>query len=446
MSATLKGSELSARLGSAPLIQAPGRVFPVEIRYTPESAQPMEERVTAAVASAMQETSGHVLVFLPGAAEIRKTIAACEPVARRLGAALFPLHGDLGPEEQDAAVAPSATRKIICSTNVAESSVTIEGVQAVVDSGVARILSHSPWSGISRLQVEKISQASAIQRAGRAGRTGPGLAIRLYSESDFVRRPHHLEPEILRGDLAQLLLQLAALGLSWPDLDWIDEPPRELREHAADLLTMLGVLDSRGRLTEAGERIGKLPLHPRLGRLADCAAGFGAPRAGAELAARLAEGRMRVEEGTRSKHLSDIDALLAADLSYDARRLMQQILDGIRNRQGQASPHALDKAVLAAYPDRVARRKGETLLLSNGRSARLDRNSAVTSEFLVAVEVDDRREGGGLLVRIASPIEPDWLLELFPERVSTLEDMVWNREPERVEQVNSLRYDQVVID
>ncbi|HEY3458306.1 MAG TPA: helicase-related protein, partial [Bryobacteraceae bacterium] len=191
---------MSATLGDfhgAPLIRAPGKLFPVKVEYRPYSAAPLEEQAALAVADALVQTKKHILVFLPGAAEIRNTIAACEPAARQAGAQVLPLHGDLSPEQQDLAVMASDVRKIICSTNVAESSVTIDGVEAVIDSGLARVLSYSPWNGLSRLRVEKISQSSAVQRAGRAGRTGPGLAIRLFPQSDFVRRPEHIAPEIL---------------------------------------------------------------------------------------------------------------------------------------------------------------------------------------------------------------------------------------------------------
>ncbi len=447
MSATLAGEELAAKLGNPPVIYAPGRVFPVATRYTPHSASPLEAQVVSAVTAAAKETRRHILVFLPGAAEIRKCLQACEPIARQTGAKLLPLHGDLTPEEQDLAVNPTETRKIICSTNVAESSITIDGVEAVIDSGLARVLTHSPWSGLSRLAVEKISQASAIQRAGRAGRTGPGLAIRLYSESDFVRRPAQIAPEILRADLAQLLLQLAAAGLAPGDLLWIDPPPPEALDHARHLLTRLRALDANGAVTELGRQISGLNIHPRLACFVVHAARLGSRRDACRLAAHLSESRLRFDERARATHSSDLDLILSADLSHPARRSMQQLLDAAQSvRLTSQDPHALEKALLLAYPDRVARRRGETLLLSNGASGKLDRSSAAHSEFLVAIEVDDRSNGSAPLVRFASAIEPDWLLDLFPEHVEAREELSWNAAEERVEQVNSLRYDELVID
>jgi ATP-dependent helicase HrpB len=446
MSATLSGSSLASRLGSPPLFKIPGRAFPVTVSYAPASAAPLEEQVSAAVAQAVSAIDGHVLVFLPGAAEIRKSIAACGGIARQSGCTLHPLFGELSAGEQDAAVAPSAKRKIICSTNVAESSITIENVRAVVDSGLARILTHSSWSGLSRLRVQKISKASAVQRAGRAGRTAPGIALRLYPEADYVRRPDHTVPEIVRSEMSQPLLQLAAMGLRWDDLMWLDEPPDEMIETGKDLLLRLRAMDSDGSLTDDGRAMSRLPLHPRLARLVLSAARFGCTKDAAQLAARLSEGSFRTDESQKSRFVSDIDAILHEEPSFPVRRLARQIEDGARQPQLESDSHGLEKAILSAYPDRAARKRGETLLLSNGNTARLDRQSLTRSEFLAAVEVEDRSGGQVPAVTIASPIEPDWLLDLFPEHISAGEEMVWNRETERVEQLNVLRYDELVID
>lgn len=446
MSATLSGAGLDERLGSPPVIKVPGRAFPVDTKYVTPGAAPLEEEVSAAVASALPATDGHVLVFLPGAAEIRRSITACESIARRTGCALFPLFGELSPEQQDAAVAPSRMRKIICSTNVAESSITIENVQAVVDSGLARILSHSPWSGLSRLRVEKISKASAIQRAGRAGRTAAGLAIRLYPEADFIRRPAQTAPEILRSELSPLLLQITAMGIPWENLAWLDEPGAEIRDAARDLLVRLRAIDANGTLTDDGRKLSRFPIHPRLARLALDAARLGWRKEGAELAARLSETSFRPSENHKRRFASDIDAILNEETSFVVQRVSSQILNMVREPVLDKDQHGLEKAMLSAYGDRVARKRGETLLLSNGRSARLDRQSLVDSQFLVAIETDDRAAQQTPSVRIASSIEPDWLLDLFPDRITAGEELLWNREAERVEQVNFLRYDALVID
>jgi ATP-dependent helicase HrpB len=412
MSATL------AQFSGAPLIRAPGRLFPVAVAYRPHSAAPIDEQAAAALACALGRTKKHILIFLPGAAEIRNTIARCESLARQAGAQLLPLYGDLSPEQQDLAIAPSSMRKIICSTNVAESSVTIDGVDAVIDSGLARVLSYSPWNGLSRLQVEKISQASAIQRAGRAGRTGPGLAIRLFPESDFVRRPEHIQPEILRADLSWLTLQLRASGIEPERLPWLDPPPENALRSARELLARLGAVAS-----VAGQ-MAALPVHPRLARMLIAAAEMGDAPEACDLAARLSENGVN-------------------NISHLRRQLIQQTR---RIKVKQPDGHALEKALLLGFPDRVAARRGDRLLLANGASAKLDRDSPIQNKFLVAVEIDDRSDRAMPLVRFASGIEPDWLLELFPSSIQTREELVWNADSERVEQVNALLYEQLAID
>ncbi len=412
MSATL------AEFPGAPLIRAPGKLFPVTVEYRPHSAAPLEDQAAKAVAHALAQTKKHILVFLPGAAEIRNTIAACTPAARQAGAQLLPLYGDLSPDQQDIAVAPSATRKIICSTNVAESSITIDGIEAVIDSGLARVLSYSPWNGLSRLQVEKISRASAIQRTGRAGRTGPGLAIRLFPESDFVRRPEHMGPEILRADLSSLILQLTAAGIEAERLPWLDPPPENALRSARDLLIRLGAVGS------AAAQMASLPVHPRLARTVMAAAEMGDADEACDLAARLSENG-------------------AHNVSHLRQQLSQQVRKVATKQQ---DPHALEKAILLGFPDRVAARRGDRLLLANGASAKLDRNSVVQNEFLVAVDIDDRSDRVMPIVRFASGIEPDWLLEWFPDSIQTREELVWNSASERAEQVNALLYEQLAID
>ena len=460
MSATMPETDLVSRLGgSVPLLNTGGRIFPVSIRHRPPSSASLGEQVADALAVAAAETSGHVLVFLPGAAEIRQAADACAGLARSRQALITPLHGDLSPEEQDRAVASSPQRKIILSTNVAESSVTIDGVSAVIDSGLARVASVSPWNGFTRLRVERVSRASAIQRAGRAGRTGPGICIRLYTEEDFSRRPDHLAPEILRIGLAETILDLAAAGFSPADLEWLDDPPVEAVALASTELQRLGALnfpevepkDSGGKnaaITIRGRSMARLGVHPRLARFLLEAAERGAAQEASLIAALLAEGRFRIESGARTRHLSDVEALLDAPLPFPAKRLAGQLRRNLpkSHQPEQPQPHAIDQALLLAYSDRVARRRGETLLLSNGGSARLDRASVVESEFLLTLEIEDRSELGSPLVRLASPIESSWLLDFFPDRVEARERLEWNREAERVDEISALAYDQLVLD
>ncbi len=224
MSATLEADPVARYLSECPIARSEGRLFELSITHLPYSPKPLEEQVSGVLESLLDEKhKGDILVFLPGAAEIRRAARACEAVARRHGLLLLPLHGDLSPEEQDRAVSPASQRKVILSTNVAESSVTIDGVTAVIDSGLARIATDSPWTGLPTLHVGRVSRASATQRAGRAGRTAPGRVIRLYTQEDFLRRPEHDTPEIMRRELSQLCLDLRAMGVR--DLEWPDAPP-----------------------------------------------------------------------------------------------------------------------------------------------------------------------------------------------------------------------------
>ena len=440
MSATMNAGPVAAFLGGCPVLRSEGREFPVSIAYTPASAAALEEQVARALEALVRDgLDGDVLVFLPGAAEIRRTARACERVAARAGLLVLPLHGDLSPEEQDRAVQPAGQRKVILSTNVAESSVTIEGVTAVVDSGLARVASHSPWSGLPRLEVKRVSRASANQRAGRAGRLGPGRVIRLYSADDFARRPAEEVPEILREQLSQALLALHAMGIRRPEeLEWLDAPPRDALAAAEELLQRLGALDEGGRLSETGREMTRYPLEPRLARLVIEAARRGACDEGCALAATLSSSRISLPT-CLTEGLTGIDK--SGDLSY---RQLRKIAPRSRRR---GDDDALPIAVLTAFPDRVARRRqGDELLLAGGGSAVLSPASAVRDrEFLVAVDIEERRERGLPLVRLASGIEPEWLLDLFPERVSERGGVEWNRAGERVESVSALVYDQLVI-
>jgi ATP-dependent helicase HrpB len=419
MSATLDAGPIASFLGGCPILRSEGKLHELRIEYTPHSASLLENRVAAALERLLEGgLDGDVLVFLPGAAEIRQAARAIEHIARRAGILVMPLHGDLPPAEQDKAVAPAGRRKVILSTNVAESSITIEGVTAVIDSGLARVAVDSPWTGLPSLNVRRISQASATQRAGRAGRTAPGRVTRLYTAEDFHRRPAADPPEILRRELSQLVLQLRAMGIE--ELEWLTPPPESSLAAANALLDRLCALPA----------MAELPLPPRLAKLALEAARQGVPEKGCAVAAVLSAG----ERGP-----SDLLALVESEWQPQTRRVFEQLRRHIpgRDRRGD---EAILQAVLAAFPDRVARhRRDGELLLSTGGSARLP---GCRHEFLVAIDIEERRDRGLPLVRLAAPIEPEWLLDHATER-TTLE---WNRIAERVEQVSALAYDQIVIE
>jgi ATP-dependent helicase HrpB len=438
MSATLDAGPVAAYLSGARVLRSEGRQYPLEIQYTPHSAAPLEQQIAAAV-EALPDPTGHVLVFLPGAAEIRRAQTACASAAQRRGWPVLPLHGDQSPEEQDRAVGPSERRKIILSTNVAESSITIEGIGAVVDSGLARVAGHSPWSGLPTLNVGRISQASANQRAGRAGRTGPGRAVRLYPLDDFVRRPAHDVPEIARADLAPVVLLLRAMGAA--ELEWLDTPPPAALAHAEELLAELAPTPALVR------EMSRYPLHPRLSRLIVEARRRGVAEDGCTVAALLSAGERlpaRADHATRS----DLLVLLESQWEPRTAQVVRQIRRMVNPpRQQRRDEDALLLSVLAAFPDRVARRRqGADVQLAAGTPAQLAPSSTVTqSEFLVAVEAEDRRDQKTPLVRIASAIEPEWLIDLFPERVRETSEVQWNRAGGRVEAVSALMFDRIAI-
>jgi ATP-dependent helicase HrpB len=438
MSATLDAAPVAAYL-DAPVLRSEGRQYPLEIEYTPHSAAPLEQQVAAAV-ERLREARGHVLVFLPGAAEIRRAQTACGAIAHRHGWLVLPLYGDQTPEEQDRAVAPSERRKIILSTNVAESSITIEGIGAVIDSGLARVAGHSPWSGLPTLEVRRISQASANQRAGRAGRTGPGRAVRLYPLEDFVRRPAQDLPEIARADLAPVLLLLRAMGQA--DLEWLDAPPAAALDHARELLAQLAPTPSMI------EEMARYPLHPRLARLIVEARRRGVAEDGCTVAALLSAGeRLPAEPGHHTR--SDLVALLESHWEPRTEQTVRQVRRIVQPpRQKGRDEDALLQAVLAAFPDRVARRRqGAELLLAVGGSAQLAPSSTVQREpFLVAVEAEDRRDQKMPLVRLASAIEPEWIVDLFPERVREVSEVQWNRAAGRVEAASALMFGEIAIE
>lgn len=488
MSATLDGERVARELG-APRLRSEGKRFDVEVSYQASGPEaPLESCIAEAVRSLVRDgLDGHVLVFVPGAREIRRALSALGSLAQQQGLLLFPLHGDLSPEEQEAALRPCTQRKIIVATNVAESSVTIDGVAAVVDSGLARVASFSPWTGLPSLRTARISRASAAQRAGRAGRTRAGKCIRLYTRHDHDVRPEHDAPELQRSDLAEVVLELASHGLSAASLPWLDPPPEAALVAGAELLRRLGALDDGGAITAQGRSMLRFPLHPRLSRLVIEAerAGFG--REGAQLAALLAErdirqqeraslgagrGDSRMAEASHSDPLARLDDLRRCDQDrlsagemrargldpgavFAVTRAARQIAQKTSRQRADVradDEEALSRALLAAFPDRVARRRrpgGRDLVLSGGGSASQGEGSVVLgAPFMVVVGIQDgdERGKGPPLARSVSAIEPDWLLDLFSERIREEREVTWNAESERVEVTDRMLYDQLVID
>jgi ATP-dependent helicase HrpB len=482
MSATLATAPIAEHLGS-PVLRAEGRRFEVALDHIPSpDDRPLASQVASAVRRLVVEgLDGDVLVFLPGAAEIRRAREACEKIAAEADLLVVPLHGDLSPQEQDAAVGPAKRRKVILSTNVAESSVTIEGVVAVVDSGLARVASQAPWSGLPRLRLEKASRASATQRAGRAGRTRPGRCLRLYTRADFDARPEHDAPEIRRLDLTQTWLELAALDAR--DVPWLEPPPEAHARAAEELLERLGALDGRGTLTDTGRSMLRFAVHPRAARVIVEGQRRGVVDDACVAAAILAEGDIRASSRARfgesraqdvATERSDLVALVevfheveearfsasavrAAGLDPGATHAVSRAASQLTRVCKDAGPRAGDPeqalcmALLAGYPDRVAKRVragGRRLALAGGGSAELSETSVVRdAEWLVALDAEERAAGarGGVVVRLASAIDPEWLIELFADEVKETREVSWNAEAERVEARESMTWHGLVL-
>jgi ATP-dependent helicase HrpB len=493
MSATLEAAPVARFLGDAPVLQVEGRVFPVEVEHahTTEPVQggrPLERLVAEGVGNALRGSpSGHVLVFLPGAAEIRRSMEACAELCARFEARALPLHADLTPEEQNAAVNPSRQRKVIFSTNVAESSVTVDGVVAVVDSGLARIPQYAAWSGVPVLKVARVSRASAIQRAGRAGRTGPGRCIRLYTRHDLDTRAEHTVPELRRLDLAESVLLLHGLGVEDATaFPFFEAPEPSAITGAQNLLRLLGALSTDGRLTEVGRAMLTVPLHPRQSRVLMEACRAGLPEEGALVAGILGEGgilerRPMGGAGRAQSARHTCDVMMMLDMLMSARaagNLVRQAsslgLDGhaaqrvdrtARSLMGAArqmargsvppapkdQEAALQKAILAGYPDRVAmrRQKGGAargsdveIVLASGGTATLDgASNAAQEELLMALDAQERSTGGKGQVRVsvASGIQVEWLLDVVPDLLSDVTEAEWNPQAQRAEAYSRMK-------
>ena len=409
MSATLDTGRVSSYLDDCPVIDVPGRTFDLDIEYRPDAA------VEDAVAALMGQAAGATLCFLPGAGEIGR---AAERLARRLpaGVPALPLHGGLDADAQDAALQPADGPRVILATNLAETTLTVPDVTAVVDTGWHKVARYDATRGIDGLHTERVSQDSADQRAGRAGRLGPGRVIRLWDARDRLRPQR--EPEIARVDLAPVVLDVLAWGGDPRTFDWFDAPPAWRVEAALGLLRRLGAIDEGERLTTLGRALQRLPVHPRLARLL-LAAG-GAPVA-ARACALLAEGRVWSVD---PRATTSCDLLAAADrdnglpphvlrVARDLERLAARIVPG---RRDAIDDETFRRAVLAAYPDRVARRRApgdDRFLLASGAGARLARESGVVDhEFVVAIDVAAALAGpaGEALIRTATGVEPEWLV------------------------------------
>ena len=445
MSATLDGTSVARMLGGAPIVTSEGRSFSVETRYVPpRHGARVEAAVAGTILEALARDEGDVLAFLPGAGEIRRVEAIL--AERDLGGALVsPLFGALGPEAQDRAIRPdpAGRRKIVLSTSIAETSLTIEGIRVVVDSGYARVPRFAPAVGMTRLDTVRVSRASADQRRGRAGRLAPGVCYRLWDEHETLQLLDQSPPEILHADLAPLALDLAAAGVSDPlELRWLDPSPLAAFDQAREILIELDALDPGGRITPRGLEMAALPTHPRLAHMLLGARDLGATRVACDVAALLSDRDvLRSGDGPVDADLSlRLDALrqparslAGAAIDHDAlrrvrsetERLARQLGAGDWNRSSVDDHHLLGVLLALAYPDRVAqRRPGERAryVLRNGRGAELvGAQSLSESAYLVAATLDDRRPEAR--IHLAAPITLEEVRATFADQI-TLEDTV----------------------
>lgn len=480
MSATADVDRLREFLSPVQELHSEDRSHPVAIRYRPlQRNRPWERELAAATAEALAADDGDVLVFLPGAAEIATAAKACTATAARHNTDVLPLHGGLSASDQDRAVAPGTRRKLILSTNVAETSLTIDGVTTVIDTGLVRRADHDPWTGLGSLTLGPTSQAEAAQRAGRAGRTRAGTAVRLYSLHEQATRVPFAPPQIERADLAELRLALAVAGIDATTLTWPTPPPEAAWNAASALLQTLGALNSAGSPTPLGHRMAELPVHPRLARVICAAADAGLAAHGAWLAALLAEERLDLWHDARATIAGPSDALAlwdrvatAAAANFDTtvarrngldprilaevRRVAAQIATKLGHSESFPSTNttqetALCRALLAGFIDRVAARSRsdhETWLLCGGGSLRQVPHSVVRdAELAVVLRAHVRRDGTRTQTwaRMLSSIKADWLLDVASDRIQADEELVWNAAQGRVEAVDRLRYEQLTL-
>ena len=452
MSATIETAPIAALLDHAPVITCQGQSFPVETRYvgrhTPEFSS---DAIGAAVLSVARSESGSILVFLPGAAEIRRVTRWLENAGLGPDWIIAPLFGNLPRSSQAQAIepAPGGKRKIVLATSIAETSLTIEGIRAVVDSGLQRVPRFDVRSGLTRLVTIPVSRASADQRRGRAGRLGPGICLRLWSHRIHHTLPAAHKPEILEADLAGLALELAIWGVNDPSrLRWLDPPSARAFDSAARLLRTLGALDDDGLISDHGCRMAALPIHPRLAHMMLAADGLGQGGAACDLAALLSERdvvrfdigrtdadmRIRIDLVQAARRKQPL-AYPAATIDFSAVRRVVRTADQLRRRMGgsagEGDTASIGRLLAWAYPDRVAcqRPTGRgTFLLANGRGAVLDPAEPLAAEaFVIAVELDGNRRNARIYR--AAACEADILMAQFADQIQWVETVAWD--PER---------------
>lgn len=474
MSATLECERVAALLGDAGVASVPGRAFPVALHYLgqgappfPSAAQPLERVVVSAVQRALTESGGDVLVFLPGAGEIRRAESLLTALAGTASLRILPLYGDMSAGSQDAVLAPTppGQRKVVLATNIAETSLTIPGVTAVVDCGLARRSRFDPATGMSRLELVRISQAASQQRAGRAGRVSPGACYRLWGESAQPRLVASTPPEIIEADLASLALELARWGVTDAQrLRWLDSPPAAALQQARELLQRLQAIDARGLPTALGREMTRLPVHPRLAHMLLAARGPDDVELASKLAALLSERDLLRHQTATAARDPDIRSRLdvlrgaAASAAVDrptlqrvqrAARSLADMVRGSSAEEPRAQSADRTGALLSlAYPDRIGqrRREGEArYLLSSGRGALFrDATSLAREEFIVATALDDAEREAR--IDLAAPLARSELERLFAAQIVESEEFGWDPREAAVLARRSRRFGALLLD
>ena len=435
MSATLDGARVAQLLGDATVVASEGRAFPVETRYLGRKADaPVERQMADAIATALRADPGSVLAFLPGAAEIRRTQNLLAERIHDASIEIVPLFGALDASVQDRAIAPAPKghRKVVLATSIAETSLTIEGVRIVIDSGLARVPRYEPDIALTRLETVRASRAAVDQRRGRAGRTEPGVCYRLWDEPQTASLAAYTQPEILSADLSSLVLDLAQWGVSDPSsLAFLDAPPGPALKEARELLRELGALDAEARITDEGRSLRALALPPRLARMIVDSHRLGAGRAAADIAAVL------TERGLGGDHV-DLDARLEAfrrDRSpraeaarSQAQRWASQVAAGDKAGPATGGERPSTGIMLAfAFPDRVAKNRGNgSFVLANGRGAALDPTAALSrSPYVAVAELTGTAMQGRIL--LAAPITQAEIESHFADQIETADEVSFDR-------------------
>jgi ATP-dependent RNA helicase HrpB len=423
MSATLDGARVAALLGNAPVVASKGRTFSVETRYLGrDQRSPIERQVADAVRRALRAETGSALVFLPGAAEIRRAETLLKESVADASVDIVALYGALDAREQDRAIAPALAgrRKVVLATSIAETSLTIEGVRVVIDGGLSRVPRYEPDVGLTRLETVRVSRAAADQRRGRAGRTEPGVCYRLWDEPQTGSLEPYTRPEILSADLSAFVLDLAQWGASDPAmLAFLDPPPAPALREAKSLLGALGAIDAQGRITEEGRKLRQLPLPPRLARMVVDAAAAGASAQAAAIAALLTERGLGGDDPDL-RHRLDQFRRDRSRRAEDVRTMVKRWVDAVGGK-GQGSDHSPGSLLALAYPDRIAKSRsggGGAFLLASGRGGAIDPASPLAREpFLAVAELTGAAAASRIV--LAAPIT---LAEIEMRFADTIED------------------------